>query len=67
MDRLTELCAGDCGNVYFKEDMTKSCYGDQYCNDCMFTFMAEQECEYVDAVGRWASDMVGGDNPCEYE
>jgi len=59
MDRLTELCAGDCGNVYLKTDMTKSCYGDWYCREDMFTFMAEQE--------QFGSDMVGGDDPCEYE
>jgi len=53
MDRITELCAGDCGNVYLKVDMTLSCYEDLYCNDCMSTFINEQ--------------MVGGDDPCEYE
>ncbi len=61
MGRLTELCAGDeCGGkVMLKTDMTKSCYGDWYCNDCMFKFMAEQE--------QFNRDMVGGDDPCEYE
>ena len=56
-----ELCAGDeCGGVIMlTTDMTKSCYGDWYCNDCMFRFMAEQE--------QFNRDMVGGDDPCEYE
>ncbi len=52
MHRITKLCDGDCGNVYLKTDMTKSCYGDLYCNDCMFDFVCGQ--------------MVGDDDPCDY-
>ena len=67
MDRETKLCDGDCGNVYLYTDIFESCYGDWYCNDCMFTFVCEQEVERVEAIGRWGSYMVGGDNPCEYD
>ena len=59
MDRKTELCSGDCGKVMLKEDMNLSCYNDWYCNDCMFTFIAEQEQD--------AQRLVGGDDPCDYE
>ena len=53
-DRKTALCSGDCGNVYFKEDMTMSCFGDWYCNEDMFIFICEQEY------------MVGNDDPLDY-
>ncbi len=68
-DRVTELCSGDgCdGKVMLKTDMFQSCHGDWYCNDCMFTFMCEQEVERVEVIGQWANYMVGGDDPCDYE
>ena len=39
------LCDGDCGNCYYEKDLNLTCYGQNLCNECMFTFMAEQECE----------------------
>ncbi len=39
----TALCDGDCGNVYYLDDLNQSCYDDLYCNSCMFTFINEQE------------------------
>ena len=60
--RKTELCSGDCGKVMLKEDMNLSCYNHWYCKDCMFTFVAEQE-----RRSRGDVDMVGGDDPCDYE
>tara|TARA_Y100000310_G_scaffold339816_1_gene433681 strand:- start:910 stop:1080 length:171 start_codon:yes stop_codon:yes gene_type:complete len=41
--RLTRLCDGDCGNVYYVKDLFSNCYGSYMCNDCMFHFIAEQE------------------------
>ena len=39
------LCDGDCGNCYHEKDMNLTCYMDNLCDDCMFTFTAEQEHE----------------------
>ena len=39
----TMLCDGDCGNFYHEKDMNLTCYGDNLCKDCMFSFMVEQE------------------------
>ena len=46
MNRITKLCDGDCGNVFSKDDLTKTAYNNDYlCNDCMFDFIVEQEYE----------------------
>ena len=37
------LCDGDCGNCYHEKYMNLTCYGDNLCKDCMFSFMVEQE------------------------
>ena len=39
----TLLCDGDCGNVYYEIDLYETCYKQMMCNDCMFSFVAEQE------------------------
>jgi hypothetical protein len=36
------LCDGDCGHVCLEEDMTRSAFGDIYCDECFCTFMNEQ-------------------------
>lgn len=40
-----KLCDGECGNVYFKQDLNRTCYGDDLCNRCMMQFAAEQSYE----------------------
>ena len=30
------LCDGNCGRVFIEEDLHQSCYGDLFCNKCMF-------------------------------
>jgi len=75
MDRKTELCSGNCGKVMLKTDMTLSCYDDLYCNDCMSIFISEQDYHGLSENSvPWSEDdyrryyeMVGGDNPCDYE
>ena len=37
------LCDGDCGKCYYYKDLNLTCYGDNLCDNCMFTFVAEQE------------------------
>ena len=37
------LCDGDCGNCYHEEDLNRTCYGQDLCKECMFSFMREQE------------------------
>ena len=44
-DIKTILCDGDCGRVYHEEDLNRTACGQDLCNDCMFTFLAEQECD----------------------
>ncbi len=47
------LCDGDCGNCYYYKDMNLTCYGQKLCDNCMFTFVAEQERkEYEKYMGR---------------
>lgn len=41
--RVTKLCDGDCGNVYYTMDLNVNCYGDYMCNNCMCDFIREQE------------------------
>ena len=43
MSSNTMLCDGDCGNVYYEIYMNYTCYGDNLCDDCMFSFMRGQE------------------------
>ena len=43
--RQTKLCDGDCGNVYNKEDLDRTCDGRDFCKDCMFIFLSEQHGE----------------------
>jgi len=43
MSNETKLCDGDCGNVYKSEDLYSTCYEVEYCKECMFIFLAEQE------------------------
>ena len=38
-----KMCDGDCGNVYRIEDLYSTCYTQDFCKDCMCTFLAEQE------------------------
>ena len=38
-----KMCAGDCGNVYSLEDLYSTCYTQDFCKDCMCTFLTEQE------------------------
>ncbi len=38
-------CDGDCGGYYYYKEMNLTCYGQKLCDDCIFTFMAEQELE----------------------
>ena len=42
-ERMTKLCDGDCGNVYYTKDLNVTCYGHYMCRECMFHFIAEQE------------------------
>lgn len=37
------LCDGDCGNVYDEKHLTFTAYGDNFCRECMFNFVYEQE------------------------
>ena len=37
------MCDGDCGNIYYEIDLFETCYKQMMCNDCMFTFVADQE------------------------
>ncbi len=37
------LCDGDCGNCYYYKDMNYTNHGQNLCDDCMFTYTAEQE------------------------
>ena len=47
----TKLCDGDCGNVYNFEDLYSTCYTQDFCKDCMCTFLVEQEdCSVHDAI-----------------
>ena len=39
------LCDGDCGNCYNEEDLYRTSTGKDLCNDCMFTFIREQDCD----------------------
>ena len=39
------LCDGECGNCYHEKDLNRTCYGQDFCNDCMFHFIWEQEHE----------------------
>ena len=45
------LCHGDCGRVFIEEDLHQSCYGDLFCNPCMFNFVCEQEDFHKDMKG----------------
>ena len=42
-ERITKLCDGDCGNVYEEKYLNRTCYGDDFCNDCMCDFIREQD------------------------
>ena len=69
------LCDGDCGNVYREEDLNSTCYGDWYCNDCMFTFIAGQDYHRLSEYNvPWSKDdyrkhneIYGGGDPFDYE
>ena len=37
------LCDGDCGNIYDEKHLTFTVYGDNFCRECMFNFVYEQE------------------------
>ncbi len=43
-----KLCDGDCGNCYNEEDLYATCNGQILCRDCMFTFVREQECDWLE-------------------
>ena len=43
MSANTKLCDGDCGNIYYEIDLFETCYNQMLCNDCMYSFVAEQE------------------------
>ena len=43
-----KLCDGDCGNCYHEKDLNRTYDGQDMCKDCMFTFMAEQECDRLE-------------------
>ena len=45
-----KLCDGDCGNCYNVEDLNRTCYGEDRCNECMFIFIAEQECDQLEIL-----------------
>ena len=46
-------CDGDCGGYYYYKEMNLTCYGQKLCDNCMFTFVAEQERkEYEKYMGR---------------
>ena len=45
MSANTMLCDGDFGNVFYEIDLIETCYKQMMCKDCMFTSVAEQECE----------------------
>ena len=45
-----KLCDGDCGNCYNEEDLNRTCCGQDLCKDCMFTFIAEQECDQLEIL-----------------
>ena len=45
-----KLCDGDCGNCYNEKDLNLTCYGDNLCNECMFIFIAEQECDQLEIL-----------------
>ena len=42
-DNAMKMCDGDCGNVYYLESLNYTCYGEDLCKECMFTFINEQE------------------------
>ena len=42
-DNAMKMCDGDCGKVYNLEDLYSTCYTQDFCKDCMCTFLAEQE------------------------
>jgi len=50
-DVKMKMCDGDCGNVYNFEDLYSTCYTQDFCKDCMCTFLVEQEdCSVHDAI-----------------
>ena len=40
---ITKMCDGDCGNVYNVEDLYSTCYTQEFCKECMCSFLADQE------------------------
>ena len=42
-DNAMKMCDGDCGNVYYLEDLYSTCYTQDFCKECMCIFLAEQE------------------------
>jgi len=42
-DNAMKMCDGDCGKVYYLENLYSTCYTQDFCKDCMCTFLAEQE------------------------
>ena len=43
---VTELCAlcdGDCGNIYSLDDLYSTFDNQDFCKECMCTFLAEKE------------------------
>ena len=44
MSANTKLCDGECGNVYYEIDLNEAC-GQDLCNNCMFSFMRERDCD----------------------
>tara|TARA_Y100001963_G_scaffold111699_1_gene154568 strand:- start:353 stop:499 length:147 start_codon:yes stop_codon:yes gene_type:complete len=45
MSAKLHLCDGDCGNAYEEKHLNRTCYGDDFCNDCMCDFIREQDHE----------------------
>ena len=42
-DNAMKMCDGDCGNVYYLENLYSTCYTQDFCKECMCTFLEEQE------------------------
>ena len=40
---MIKLCDGNCGNVYKLDHLNRSIEGFDFCNDCMFDHLAEQD------------------------
>ena len=41
--RNTMSCDGGCDNIHYEIDLFETCYKQMLCEDCMFTFMSDQE------------------------